>query len=91
MAKPLPPLPVPQKRVLTPPPRQSGTFDVDTDAATPRRPVELAAYQSLLSVFDQLSPEQRAAFTEFGFLFRGLGAEQLRELLDRAVEMNGLA
>lgn len=88
----LPPLPaLPPRRSLTPPERrQSGTFDVDTDAATPRKPVELATYQSLLSVFDELAPEQRVDFVELGFLFKGLSSEDRKRLLDVAIAANGL-
>jgi hypothetical protein len=88
----LPPLPDLPRRSLTPPARsrQSGTFNVDTDAPTPPKPVELATYQSLLSVFDGLTPEQRVDFVDLGFLFKGLSAEDRKRLLDLAIEANGL-
>jgi hypothetical protein len=88
---PLPPIPEPPRRNLTPPGRrQSGTFDVDSDAPTPRKPVDLAVYQSLLSVFDEMTPAQRVAFADFAHLYKALDDEGRKRLLDLAIEMNGL-
>ncbi len=88
----LPPLPeLPPRRILTPPPRrQSGTFDVDTEAETPHKSVELATYQSLLSVFDELNAEQRVDFVELGFLFKALNADDRKRMIELAIAANGL-
>lgn len=88
----LPPLPESPRRSLTPPARrQSGTFDVDSEAVTPARNPTAAEFAALASVFDELTHEQRGAFVELGFLFKALTADERKRLLDLAIEMNGLA
>lgn len=78
----LPPLPEPPRRVVTPPPRrQSGTYDVDTEVPTSRKTESLATYQALLSVFDELTPEQRFDFIELGYHYKGLSKEERARLL----------
>lgn len=89
--RPLPPLPViPKRPALSAPARRSisGTHVLDAD--TPARNPTASQFAALASVFDELTPEQRNEFVEFGFLFKRLTKRQLEELLDRALEMNGL-
>lgn len=89
---PLPPIPGPPRRSLTPPTRrQSGTFNVDPEAVTPARNETAASFAALASVFDDMTPGQRVAFTEFAFLYKGLDEAGRQRLLDLAIEMNGLA
>lgn len=93
MAKPLPPPGIAPRRLTPPEKRQASgdVFPVEPDAKTPRKPVELATYQALLSAFDDLTAEQRTFLVEFAFLVKGTTPEDRTQLLDLAIEMNGLA
>ena len=83
----LPPLPVPPRRSLTPPERRvSRTYNVDTDAKTPRKPVELATYQELLSAFDDLSPLQRFDLLEVARALKDLSAEERAWVVEMATK-----
>ena len=41
----------------------------------------LATYQALLSVFDELTDEERLDFIEMAFLFKGLSDERRKEVI----------
>ncbi len=81
----LPPLPVPPRKAR----RSSGTFTLESD--TPTRTRETAGLGALVSVFEELTPAQRDRLTELGHLMARLSDEQIEELVDLAIEMNGLA
>jgi len=84
----LPPLPIPA-RSLTPPERKaSGSFALED--STPSRTLATQGLGALVSVFEELSPMQRERLTELGYLFARLSPEQVEELVDLAIEMNGL-
>lgn len=89
----LPPPGAPPRR-LTPPEQRrasSAALPVEPDAETPKKALDFRVYQALLSVFDEMTTEQRVAFVDFAFAYAALDDERRKLLLDLAIEMNGLA
>ena len=76
--QPLPPLPTPPKRSLSPPAQRALTHPVDTDAETPTKNVDVSEYSSLLSIFDPLSHRERYELIELGRLYVELGPHERR-------------
>lgn len=70
--RPLPPLPIPPKRSLSPPAQKirSGSFRLEDP--TPTKNVDVAEYSSLLSVFDPMSHGERFELIELCRLFAEL-------------------
>ncbi|HEY3499632.1 MAG TPA: hypothetical protein VGK73_33305 [Polyangiaceae bacterium] len=88
-AKPPPLPPAWPRRTHSPPPfaapkrPESGTFTLESK--TPPRAKDMAAFQSLLSVFDELTDEERLEFIEFGFVFKSLPRDARKRLLELAI------
>jgi hypothetical protein len=79
----LPKLPPTPKRRLSAPSR-SAVIEVtgwEDEPRTKRNTASLAVYQSLLSVFDGLSPAERTEFVELAAIWAGMKSGERRALL----------
>jgi hypothetical protein len=76
----LPPEPEFPRRVVTPPSRESGTFELD--AKTPAKGHAVLQYQALISVFDALTPAARLDFVELCEDWGDLDAGARRRAID---------
>jgi hypothetical protein len=76
----LPPIPRPP----LPPPERRNTFS--TESPTPTRSPTLLTYQSLLSVFDEMTPEQRMRFVDFAAAWKLLDDDAQERLLHQAID-----
>ena len=76
--QPLPPLPTPPKRSLSPPAQRALTHPVDTDAETLTKNDTFLAFSALASVFDALAESDRFAFIELARLYVELGPHERR-------------
>jgi hypothetical protein len=84
----LPPLPpTPKRKLLAPAREESATIEVRrvdfADAEPPTKPTteSLALYQSLLSVFDGLSQEDRCEFVELAAVWASMNRQERRMLM----------
>lgn len=72
------------------PPREKSTAPGwDSELPTPRKSTDLTIYQSLLSVFDEMSHEERVDFIELGFLFKDMPAEVRRRVINALERARG--
>lgn len=86
---PLPPLPETPRRSLTPPEQKARSgeyFSVDSDAPTPRKPVEFRVYQALLKCFDDMTPEQRVDLLEIASALPDLTKEERAWVVEMATK-----
>jgi len=70
---------------LPPPPEP--TKPVDNEIPTKPKGPALAAYQALLSVFDEMDPDERMDFIELAYCFKNLSVEERREVLEAVREL----
>ncbi len=80
----LPPVPELPRRNLTPPARRH--HDVDPDAETPSKPVELATYTSLLGYFDAMTQDQRNDLIEIAAALPDLPAAERGWVVEMATK-----
>lgn len=65
----------------------SGTLvkqPVTSETPTTAKGLAVAIYQGLLSVFDEMTAEQRMEFVELAFVFSQLGPEDRKALIELA-------
>lgn len=83
----LPKLPPTPKRPLPAPTRESATIEVsgvafrDTEPPTKPTTESLALYQSLLSVFDGLTQDERGEFVELAAVWAGMNRAERKALM----------
>jgi hypothetical protein len=75
-----PPPPRPRERITSFPP---------VEAPTPSKNLDIAIYQGLLSVFDEMNHQERLDFVELALLFKELPAEDRRRLMNEANRLRG--
>jgi hypothetical protein len=72
----LPPLPIP------PGPSSAGKPSFDSEPPTREKNVTASIFQSLLSVFDEMSSQQRMEFVDFASRYASLDAGGRQDLLE---------
>jgi hypothetical protein len=76
------PIRVSQLDLPPPPPPPEPTKPFGNDIPTKAKGPALAAYQALLSVFDEMSPDDRMAFVELAYCFKELSASERTDVLE---------
>lgn len=72
-----------------PPPPDPVTQPFGLEIPTKRKSPELSTYQALLSVFDEMTPEERIDFTELAFCFKNLSPKERKNVLEAVRNLTG--
>lgn len=80
------PPPVPTRVAAT---NEHPTAFPPVEKPTPTRNLDIAIYQGLLSVFDEMTHAERLEFVELALLFKDLDAEGRTRLVDEANRLRG--
>jgi hypothetical protein len=59
------------------------------EVPTPTKNLDIAIYQGLLSVFDEMSHEERLGFVELALLFKELSIPDRQRLVEEANRLRG--
>jgi hypothetical protein len=72
----------PPFKAQTPPPHAIDTTKFDSEPPTKQKNMTASVYQSLLSVFDEMTDEQRMEFVDLASVYASLTAGARKDLVD---------